>query len=83
MLTFGGLNLVLLCVGASFLYCSVLVFYRLVLSPLARFPGPKVTAATLWYEFYFEVIKRGQFTFKVRDWHKKYGTSSSPFPFPC
>ena len=77
MLAFSGSTLVLFSVGASILYCSVLVFYRLVLSPLARFPGPKLTAATLWYEFYYEVIKRGQFTFKVRDWHKQYGSSPS------
>jgi hypothetical protein len=72
------LNNVLLFCGASFLYGVVLVCYLLVLSPLARFPGSKLAAVTLWYEFYYEVIKRGQFTFKVREWHEKYGKF-----FPC
>jgi hypothetical protein len=73
MLESSALNILLLGAGAIILYCLVLVFYRLALSPLARFPGPKLTAATLWYEFYYEVIKRGQFTFKVREWHEQYG----------
>ena len=67
MLTLSGWNLAILGLGASFLYCTVLVFYLLVLSLWARFPGPKLTAATLWYKFYYEVIKKGLFTFKVRE----------------
>ncbi|KAK2809424.1 hypothetical protein FQN50_003883 [Emmonsiellopsis sp. PD_5] len=49
------------------------VFYRLYLSPLAKFPGPKLAAATLWYEFYYDNIRRGQYTFKIIELHKKYG----------
>ena len=49
------------------------VFYRLYLSPLAKFPGPKLAAATLWYEFYYDNILKGQYTFKIMDLHKKYG----------
>jgi hypothetical protein len=67
------LNIVFLLCSASFLYGVALVCYRLVLSPLARFPGSKLAAAKLWYEFDYEVIQRGQFTFKVREWHEKYG----------
>lgn len=54
-------------------YLLALAVYRLYLSPLARFPGPKLAALTRWYEFYFEIIKRGQFTSHISDLHKQYG----------
>lgn len=50
------------------------VVYRLYLSPIAKFPGPKLAGLTLWYEFYYDVVKRGQYTFKIRELHKQYGT---------
>ncbi len=62
--------------GTLLLYCSGLVIYRLVFDPLSKFPGPKLSAATFWYEFYYDVIKKGQFTFKIGEWHKQYGTPS-------
>lgn len=54
-------------------YLVVLSCYRLVFSPLAKFPGPKLAALTLWYEFYYDVIKRGQYLFEIRDMHERYG----------
>jgi hypothetical protein len=60
-------------VGSWLVYVLGLVVYRLYLSPLAKFPGPKLAAATRWYEFYYEVVKRGQFQFHINDLHKKYG----------
>jgi hypothetical protein len=60
-------------------YLLGLVIYRLYFHPLANFPGPKYAAVSRWHEFYYEVIKKGQFTFKVQELHKQYGlTSSSP-----
>lgn len=47
--------------------------YRLYWSPVAKFPGPKLAALTLWYEFYYDVIKRGQYTWEIGKMHEKYG----------
>jgi len=49
--------------------------YRLYLSPVAGFPGPKLAALTFWYEFYYDVIKKGQYTFKIKELHQEYGMS--------
>jgi len=58
-----------------FLYCIVLLVDRLYLSPIAKFPGPKLAAATYLFEGFFDVIRRGKYTFKIRDLHAKYGQS--------
>ncbi|KAF8863598.1 cytochrome P450 [Acephala macrosclerotiorum] len=54
-------------------YCASLVVYHLYFSPISKFSGSKLTVATLWYEFYYEAIKREQFTFQIQEWHKQYG----------
>ncbi|KAL9112104.1 MAG: hypothetical protein Q9227_003481 [Pyrenula ochraceoflavens] len=54
-------------------YLVSLAFFRLFLHPLAKFPGPKFAALSRNYEAYFDVIKNGQFTFKIADLHKQYG----------
>lgn len=46
------------------------VVYRLYLSPIAHFPSPKLAAATLWYRFYFDVIKPGQLLWEIERLHK-------------
>lgn len=58
-------------------YLVWLSVYRLFLSPLARFPGPKIAALTGWYEFYYDVIKQGKYVFKIKDLHNKYGKLAS------
>lgn len=59
--------------GAVFAYVVVLCGYRLVFSPLAEFPGPKLAGLTNWYEFYWDVIKQGQFTAHIQQLHKEHG----------
>ncbi|KAL3430456.1 cytochrome P450 [Aspergillus tetrazonus] len=54
-------------------YVVGLVIYRLWLSPLAKFPGPKLAAATLWYETYYDAFKWGKYTFEIAKMHEKYG----------
>ena len=68
---------------AYIFYVLCLVIYRLHFHPLAKFPGPKYAAISRWHEFYYEVVKKGQFTFKVQEYHKKYGQSpfSTLWPF--
>jgi hypothetical protein len=58
-----------LCV-IRFLY---LVVWRLFLSPLAKFPGPKLAAVTGWYEFYFDYFHNGKYIFEIERLHRVYG----------
>ncbi|KAJ4423384.1 hypothetical protein N0V82_001988 [Gnomoniopsis sp. IMI 355080] len=58
---------------ATIVYYLSLIFYRLFLHRLATFPGPKIAAATRWYEAYYDAILNGQYTFKIAKLHKKYG----------
>lgn len=65
-------------VGVVFVYYLTLGFYRLFLHPLARFPGPKLAAVSRWYEGYYDLIKVGQYTRKIKELHKQYGKKLSP-----
>ncbi|KAL8939846.1 MAG: hypothetical protein Q9216_003134 [Gyalolechia sp. 2 TL-2023] len=55
------------------LYVVGLYIYRAFLDPLSHIPGPKLAAATLWYEFYYDVIKKGRYTWEIAKMHQKYG----------
>ncbi|KAI9925860.1 hypothetical protein MW887_005666 [Aspergillus wentii] len=59
-------------VGAL-VYCVLGATYRLYFHPLAKFPGPKLAAISGWYEFYHDIIHRGQFIWKVDQLHRTYG----------
>ena len=54
-------------------YLISIALYRVYFSPLAKFPGPKLAALTLWYEFYYDVVKRGRYTWKIGELHQQYG----------
>jgi len=79
-LTISSLAPLLLCLLLP-VYVVGLYVYRLYLSPLAAFPGPKLAAVSNWYEFYYDVILQGSFTFHIRELHKQYGTIFFSIPF--
>lgn len=61
------------CAILGVIYVGILVCYRIYLSPLARFPGPRLAAATGLYEAYYQIVKGGTFTWHIDDLHQKYG----------
>ncbi|KFY05415.1 hypothetical protein O988_00004 [Pseudogymnoascus sp. VKM F-3808] len=63
------------------LYTVYGVIYRLFLSPLSKFPGPKIAALTSWYELYYDLILGGKYTFKLIELHKQYGPIIRITPF--
>jgi hypothetical protein len=58
----------------SGVYFAGVVVHRVFLSPLAKFPGPKLAAASVLYEFYYDIICKGQYTFKIKQLHDEYGS---------
>lgn len=47
------------------------VVFRLFLSPVASIPGPALAAFSFWYEFYYDVILRGRYTWKIAQLHEE------------
>lgn len=54
------------------LYRAFVVIYRLFFSPLAKFPGPKLAAASSWYEAFFD-LRSKNFPDVLSGLHDKYG----------
>ena len=59
----------------SIFYTALLIVYRLKFSPIATFPGPLIAAITGWYEFYYDVVRHGQFLYQIERLHDKYGNA--------
>lgn len=55
-----------------FYYVAVII-YRLYLHPLRSIPGPRLAAATGWYDFYYDVYLKGELLFKLKNLHETYG----------
>lgn len=71
-----GLTLKRLLPAVAILYvCGVasVVFYRLYLHPISRFPGPRIAAATGWYQAYYDIVKKGKMTQNIAKLHEIYG----------
>ncbi|PYI27674.1 cytochrome P450 [Aspergillus indologenus CBS 114.80] len=47
--------------------------YRLCFHPLKNTPGPKLAAISHLYEFYYDIIKGGQFIYEIKRMHDQYG----------
>lgn len=59
------------------IYNITLIIYRLYFSPLAKFPGSRIAAATGWYEFYFDYWKNGKYIFEIERMHRVYGIATT------
>ncbi|KAK7697488.1 hypothetical protein SLS64_013500 [Diaporthe eres] len=57
------------------LYTIGLGLYRLTLHPLSKFPGPKLSAFTGWYEVYVDFFggPRNTFAYEIQHMHDRYG----------
>ena len=49
--------------------------YNVYFHPLSKFPGPKLAAASRWYEGYYDnlVGQGGQYMYEIDRIHQKYG----------
>lgn len=55
------------------LYTAHGALHRLYLSPMAKFPGPRFAALTFWNEFFYDVVCAGRYTWKIAEYHGRYG----------
>ncbi|KAF4544715.1 Cytochrome p450 [Lasiodiplodia theobromae] len=63
----------ILAAGLLVAYLAYGAVYRLYLSPIAHFPGPRLAALTFWYEFYYDVVRSGRYTWRIAEMHAQYG----------
>ena len=61
-------------------YVIFVLLHRLVLSPLANIPGPKLAAVTGFYEMYYDLVQKARFPWKIVELHRKYGRSLKRLP---
>lgn len=59
--------------ASAVVYGFTLAIYRLLFSPIAGFPGPKLAALTSLYEFYYDFFDNGKYIFQIEKMHQKYG----------
>ncbi|KAK4553806.1 hypothetical protein LTR86_008981 [Recurvomyces mirabilis] len=60
---------------AGIIWTACILIYRIFLHPLSKFPGPRLAAATVGYEIYYDVFKSpgGQYNYKIQELHRRYG----------
>ncbi|RAH51212.1 cytochrome P450 [Aspergillus brunneoviolaceus CBS 621.78] len=67
-------NLVSSAVICTALYLAGVAVYRLYLSPISHFPGPRLAALTWAYEFYYDWVLPGKYYERVAEMHRQYGS---------
>ncbi|OIW31159.1 cytochrome P450 [Coniochaeta ligniaria NRRL 30616] len=67
------LHTTILLLTLSSISLLALALHRLYLSPLSPVPGPRLAALTWLYEFYYDIVLGGQYTFKIIRLHAQYG----------
>ncbi|OHF03422.1 hypothetical protein CORC01_01141 [Colletotrichum orchidophilum] len=72
-LTLGPAQLAALLSSLWLLYAVQLGVRRLYFSPISHVPGPRLAALTQLYEFYYDIVLGGQYTFKIIELHRQYG----------
>jgi hypothetical protein len=70
-----GTSVVLATLLGAVVWALYKAIYRLALSPLAHIPGPRLAGLTTLYAAYFDVYLPGQYVFKIKELHRKYGQS--------
>jgi hypothetical protein len=68
-------------IGVLVSYTFLKAIYRLFFHPLAKFPGPKLAAATHKYEFYWDGVQDGQYSNHIAELHKIYGMMAKHWLF--
>lgn len=74
------LQLLYLGVLLALVHRLLLVIYRLIIHPLAKFPGPKLAAASNVYAMYYDLHPShlGSLVKRLPELHDRYGLC-----FPC
>ncbi|TEY57352.1 hypothetical protein BOTCAL_0220g00050 [Botryotinia calthae] len=67
-----SIQIIIVAVVFTYLCC---VFQRLYFHPLSKIPGPRLAAATSWYEFYYNVIRDGSYIKNFEQMHNDYNSS--------
>ncbi len=73
ILGFSLLSLLFKAAVAALLFEAVRIVYRLTFHLLAKFPGPKLAAATSWYACWFNLPVDKSYVKKLPELHDKYG----------
>lgn len=62
-------------VACAIVSLAIKVIYRIKYHPLAKFPGPKIAAATHLYEIAWDYFGYGAYLYEVQRMHERYGMS--------